>query len=648
MSATPSSQEPELQEATTAQEATAAQEANAEREATAERESELGPGSPARGIDRSELDSRPPEIAAGSEAASARERLAALLGERKRTVVLLGICSTASGLAEAGILALIAQIGARTAHAQGRIGLVSVHESNKTLFVIAFALTIFRTIMQAPLSMLPARITSDVQASLRKQLFGAFTRASWSTQSSVREGHLQETLTSQVMQATNGAQQATSLVVSAFSFIVLMATAIYLNALAAIVILVAAVLLFAALRPLNALGARNAKALSRAQLHYAAGVSEASRLAEETQVFGVQGPWRERVGERIETAQHLFYRAVILARLAPALYQSAIYLILVVGLFALYESGSAKFAGLGAVILIIIRAGTYGQGVQGSYQGLRQSLPFISRLQNTSRRYNASTPVGGDAQLRNVSTVAFEHVTFGYRPERPVLKDISFGVGAGEAVGIIGPSGAGKSTIIQLLLQLRSPDSGRYLVNGIPVAEFKRSDWHERIAYVPQYPRLLHATVAENISYFRGVGIDEIERAGKLARIHDDIISWPKGYDTIVGPRVDAVSGGQQQRICLARALVARPEVLVLDEPTSALDPHSETLIQESLEGLRHELTLFIIAHRMSTLDICDRVMVIIDGRLVAFDTTELLGRTNDYYRNASLIAAGGGGGQLP
>ena len=119
-------------------------------------------------------------------------------------------------------------------------------------------------------------------------------------------------------------------------------------------------------------------------------------------------------------------------------------------------------------------------------------------------------------------------------------------------------------------------------------------------------------------------------------------MGWPKGYETIVGPRADAVSGGQQQRICLARALAARPGLLILDEPTSALDPHSETLIQESLTALSNELTLFIIAHRMSTLDICDRVMVIVDGRLVAFDTKAELQRTNPYYRSASLIAAGG------
>jgi ABC-type multidrug transport system fused ATPase/permease subunit len=196
---------------------------------------------------------------------------------------------------------------------------------------------------------------------------------------------------------------------------------------------------------------------------------------------------------------------------------------------------------------------------------------------------------------------------------------------------------------VQILLQLREPSEGRYLIDGLPAEEYRRADWHRLVSFVPQEPRLLHASVADNIRYFREIDDAAVERAGRLARIHDDVMSWPDGYASIVGPRADAVSGGQQQRICLARALASDPAVLVLDEPTSALDPHSETLIQESLTALKHELTLFIIAHRMSTLEICDRVMVIVDGRLVAFDKRALLQTENSYYRSASLIAAGSG-----
>jgi ABC-type multidrug transport system fused ATPase/permease subunit len=216
-------------------------------------------------------------------------------------------------------------------------------------------------------------------------------------------------MTSQVLQATGGALQATQLVVAAFSFLVLMASALALNAVAAMVILVAAVSLFALLRPMNSLGARRARELSHAQLEYAGGISEASRLAEETQVFGVAAALNRRVGR----------------------YQSAIYLILVGGLAALYSEGSGHFAALGAVILLIVRAGTYGQQVQGSYQGLRQSLPFIERLQEAARRYAESSPLDGGLPLPGVQTLAFEEVSFAYRAGRPVLRGLSFEVAAG-------------------------------------------------------------------------------------------------------------------------------------------------------------------------------------------------------------------------
>jgi ATP-binding cassette, subfamily B, bacterial len=247
-----------------------------------------------------------------------------------------------------------------------------------------------------------------------------------------------------------------------------------------------------------------------------------------------------------------------------------------------------------------------------------------------------------------VSSLAFQQVGYSYREGRPVLSDVSFQARGNEVVGVIGPSGAGKSTLVQLLLRLRAPREGSYLVNGIPAQEISQEDWHAHVAYVPQEPQLLHASVAENIRFFRDIDMDAVQRAGELARIHEDIIGWPQGYETIVGPRADAVSGGQQQRICLARALVARPEVLILDEPTSALDPTSEALIQESLTSLKQQLTMFIVAHRMSTLNICDRVMIIIDGKLQAFDTISHLSQHNTYYRSASTIASKTPGGALP
>ncbi len=577
---------------------------------------------------------------------SARERLSALLGERKRTVAGLSGLAVISGLLESVIIGLIVQIAANaakgTASEHQQLGFLHLHASSDTLFLIAAPLVVVRLFLQVPLAMLPSRIAAGVQASLRRQVFAAYTRASWAVQSQDREGHLQETMTSQVLQATGGALQTTALIIAAIQFLVLLAWAIRADPLAAVVIFGLAIILFLMLRPLNRIGQRLAKELSRAQLDYAAGISETNRLAEDTQVFGVAAAQRERVGRLIEAARRLFFRTQIIVRLTPGLYQSAVLAVLVVALRVLVSAGSSRFVSLSYVILLMMRAGTYGQTVQTAYQGLRQSMPFIERLQNQMRYYADSEPRDGGRTLPPIETLGFERVSYAYRKGEPVLRELSFQVAAGEAIGIIGPSGAGKSTLIQLLLQLRRPDSGRFLVNGENVIDFARRDWQQRVAYVPQEPRLIHDTVAANIRYYRDIDDEAVERAARLARIHDDIAGWPDGYQQVVGPRADAVSGGQQQRICLARALAARPEVLVLDEPTSALDPHSERLIQESLTGLRHELTLFIIAHRMSTLEVCDRVMVVIDGRLAAFDTVALLQRSNPYYRTAVSLAAGG------
>jgi ATP-binding cassette, subfamily B, bacterial len=592
-----------------------------------------------------------PTVVDDADEHMAQSRLSFLLGDRLGSVVALAISSMLSGFAEAGILVVVEQVaitlvdGAKRVHVN--IGPLHIYATVGALLAAAFALAVIRLILQVPISVIPSRIAANVQARMRKDLFDSFTRASWRVQSEDREGHLQEMLTSQVVMATQGALQATTLVTALLTFLVLVISAFALNIGAAVVVLAAAVLLFGLLRPLNTLGGHRARALSQAQMDYAGGVGEAVRIAEETQVFGVATPQRNRVDHLLATARELFFRTQLLSRLTPSIYQSLIYLIIVLGLVGLYASDTGHVASLGAVVLLLVRAGSYGQQVQGSYQFVRQALPFVERLQEAQLRYGASRSVAGKLPLPRVHTLAFENVSFAYRTDRPVLSRVSFKADSGEAVGIIGPSGAGKSTLVQILLQLRTPDLGRYLVNDMPAEQFARDHWHERVAYVPQEPRLVHASVADNIRFFRNLDDNAVERAGRLARVHDDIMGWPDGYDTIIGPRADAVSGGQQQRICIARALAAQPEILVLDEPTSALDPRSETLIQDTLVALKGKMTLFIIAHRMSTLEMCGRVMVIVDGRLEAFDTTALLQKENSYYRFASTLATGVPGGSL-
>lgn len=577
---------------------------------------------------------------------SMRSVLHPLLRGRHLSIAALVVGSILAGFTEAGVLALLVQIATALVDGASRVyvdlGPAQADATVGALLALGFGLAVARLALQVVLSILPARIAADVQAQLRIDLFSAFACATWGVQSRDREGHLQEVMTNQIGQAVAGVLEAAAMVGAAVTFLVLVAFALALNGIAGLIILVAAVGLFFLLRPLSGFGSRRSEALSRVYLDYAGGVNETIRVTEEAHIFGVGAAQRRRVNDLVVKARRFFFHTQAVARLVRGIYQSLVYILILVALAGLYMSGTGQIASLGAVVLLLARAGTYGQQAQAAYQLVRQALPYLERVQEAQRRYTESSLPPGTQPLDAVRTLVFENVSFAYEPDRLVLQDVNFEISASEAIGIVGPSGAGKSTLVQILLGLRIPDSGRYLVNGMPAQQLRREDWHRRIAYVPQEPRLLHASVTNNIRFLRNLDDDAVERAARLAGIHDDVTRWPDQYNTIVGPRADAISGGQQQRICLARALAAEPEVLVLDEPTSALDPHSELLIQQSLAGLKRHLTLFVVAHRMSTLNICNRVMVIVDGRLEAFDTANALKSSSVYYRSASALSGRG------
>jgi ABC-type multidrug transport system fused ATPase/permease subunit len=593
-----------------------------------------------------------PSRSGRSSRSSTRAQLSLLIGDKRRPIALLALCSLISGFVEAATLVMIAQLAASVVGGGHRsadsgshnvlLSLIGVHLGIREQLWITFGLCLLRLLLQIPLSVLPARIGAEVMARLRVELFDAFSRASWTVQSREREGSVQEIMTNQVSQAVTGVSGTSGLISSVLQFTVLMISALFLNVVAALAVGAMTIVLFALLRPMRVRGGRYAKALSRAQVQYAGGIAENNRLAEEVQVFAAGAAQRERIASAVSQAKHWYFRSQVLSRLVSNVYQSLIYLLLVGLIWVLYLVGGEHAGSLTGVVLLLLRAGMSGQVIQGNYQTLVQAVPFIERAQQTLAGFRDSAEPDGGEPLASVQTVSFAHVSFSYRVEQPVLTDINFAIDAGEAIGIVGPSGAGKSTLVQLLLRLRQPGDGRYLINGLPAESFARGDWYRRVSYVPQEPRLLHASVADNIRFFRDLDDEQVQRAARLARIHEDILSWPGGYEAVVGPRADAVSGGQQQRICLARALAAEPDVLVLDEPTSALDPASEAFISASLKALRSQLTLFIVAHRMSTLEMCDRVMVIVDGRLAAFDTRIALQRDNIYYRHASQLAAAG------
>jgi ABC-type multidrug transport system fused ATPase/permease subunit len=558
-----------------------------------------------------------------------------LLGDRIHLVVALTITALLTGICEASILAILATTASALVEGKSSIeldlGPLILHTEIGSILAIAFALSVARVGLGVAQSYFPPRVTGEVQAQLRRKLLSSFLGAAWSVQSQDREGHLQEIVTNQVNQASQAPAAATGLVGSVLTFIILVLTAFLLSPIAVLIVLLMSSVLFAILHPLRARGRTEAQALSESQMEFASAVGETNRMAEEARVFGATKAQEKTVGRYIDNGRDLFIRSQTILRLAPKIYQSVLYLFMVIGLLLIWLAGTSNISSLGAVVLLLIRAGTYGQEIQGGYQVVHQTMPFVGRVLDKANLYALSAPPPGTAPLPEVSSLSFEDVSFGYRRDVSVLSGFNFEVSAGETIGIVGPSGAGKSSTVQILLRLREPTDGRYLVNGLPAAEYFTEDWHARVAYVPQEPHLIHASVADNIRFYRDIDEAQVRRAALLAHVHSEIEGWPNGYQTIVGPRADAVSGGQQQRICLARALAASPDILILDEPTSALDPQSEQLVKQSLAGLKQDLTLFVIAHGPALLDICDRLMVIVNGRLEAFGPTASLLRERSY-----------------
>lgn len=245
--------------------------------------------------------------------------------------------------------------------------------------------------------------------------------------------------------------------------------------------------------------------------------------------------------------------------------------------------------------------------------------------------------------LHTIGPIRYEHVSFGYEAERPAVQGVSFEVEPGQVLAIVGPTGAGKTTIVNLLMRFFDPWSGRITLAGRDIRDYRLESLRDNIAMVLQDPFIFPLSVAENIAYGRGsrlAGIDrapdataaEIEAAAKAANAHEFITSLPDGYDTIVGEAGATMSGGEKQRLSLARAFLKDAPVLILDEPTSALDARTEAQLLEALERLMEGRIAVVIAHRLSTIRRADQILVIDHGQIVERGPhDELLGRGGMY-----------------
>jgi ATP-binding cassette subfamily B protein len=240
---------------------------------------------------------------------------------------------------------------------------------------------------------------------------------------------------------------------------------------------------------------------------------------------------------------------------------------------------------------------------------------------------NAPPLVVSEARVR------YEQVDFAYQADRPILEAVSFEIPPGHKVAVVGPSGAGKSTLARLMFRFYDVNAGRILIDGQNIADVDQQSLRHAIGIVPQDTVLFNESIYYNIQYARPDATrEEIEQAARMASIHDFIASLPQGYDTVVGERGLKLSGGEKQRVAIARVILKNPPILIFDEATSSLDSRSEQAILQALQDVAQQHTTLVIAHRLSTIIDADQILVMEEGRIIEQGNHQALLQANGVY----------------
>jgi len=534
-----------------------------------------------------------------------------LLGQYRLHVSLLVLASFTAGMIEAAFLVAATRTGLAIANNAGVVELTrGITLTIDEALLVAGALILVRMIV----TLLDVRVQTGlayrVATGLRKQMARAFLDASWAVQQAQPAGTLQQVVVTFPNRASELLGTLTVAGGAALSLVALLGMAVIVDPRATLVVLVALIALSAVLGPLRRRILGRAHTAVQHELSFANRVAEVSALGLVIQAFGAQ----RAVGGELQTAidqNAASQRGVkLLANSLSPVYVSLAYVAVILALAAVTAFGTSNLDSVGAVMLVMLRSLGYGQQLQSGSSAISQIAPFLEQVRTTLARFTQHPPLWGITTPVGVTPLEFQNVSFAYDPDRPVLHDLNLRIDRGEVVGIVGASGAGKSTLVQLLLGLRVPDSGHVLIAGTPLSSVDRAWWTRRVAFVPQDAQLITGTVAENIRFHRPDLTDEqLAYAAKLAHIWDEICALPSGLATHLGERGQQMSGGQRQRLCIARALVGHPDLLVLDEPTSALDEVTEGAIRQTLAELKGSVSIVVIAHRPRTLEVCDRTI---------------------------------------
>jgi ATP-binding cassette, subfamily B, bacterial len=556
-------------------------------------------------------------------------------------VALLAGSAFANGFVEAAFLVAIARIGLAVASGQDQVGLTrGVTLSVNEAILAAGGLIVMRLILALASVRVQLGLNYRVTTRLRRELAEAFLRTSWAVQQSQPSGTLQQLVVTFPNHGAGLLSSLTGAVGAGLTLGAMLLVALVVSPSSTLIVVAALVVLSGVLRPLRKKVSGRAQASIPHQMAFSNGVAQIGALGLEIQAFGVRKQAEDQLNTLIANEAAAARRVGLISQMITPIYASLGYAAVLIALVVVSGVGTGQLQSSGAVMLVMLRALSYGQALQSGSVALAQILPFLGNLDNSVNEFRRNAATNGDTQITEIGEIRFHDVSFEYEPDRPVLSNISFDIQPGEVIGIIGPSGGGKSTLVQLLLGLREPTKGSVTINGEDLACVDRGSWSHRVAFVPQDANLITGSVADNIAFFRDeIDAETMTEAALQAHVLDEIHTLPEGFATSIGERGVQLSGGQRQRIAIARAMAGQPELLILDEPTSALDLKAESVIRDTIAGLKGQVTVVIIAHRISTLEACDRIMVIQKGQMGAFASAQKLAADDQFYQQALQLA---------